>query len=505
MKIIDWKLIHHTINTGDVVILQKHISGRKSLFYWQTLIYMGNPRSGISKFKLKHKVNNRWQVVPNYVPKIHHVASLPLWIIWPFSDTEWNTVTQSMPQVWIMGWEYFANDSYIDVTPAGSNPDYIELEIDIPNTDFAFVKYDEFNNFIERQAILPYLEEMVWIDIYMPVAKSIMNHPTGKIWGRKAIVELEQIFKEPTTSYLWDWLMANYIQPNIIYRLQGGDFGTLNNQTDWNAFPLTYCRWPAPRWKFTSQDLMFDTHNAPMYDECLLSIGQLLNFVYHPTSNDDTIPTDFYIGITPRASSEEIEYIADLQSWTIVQARTHQSISVSPDFWRLRTNVSDFIGDYMMSVTSEGQSPTRITFQNTAEMLRHMQQGPLQPAITVEYDLKIGDIVYIKHEMLGNKFHRKNKEYTVISYWGNDSSDNQIYRIQPSSKKTFNSEWTIEMRSKHLFKAEKITKRKFVLERDFWKYKAGQSFSKEELIQIFGKFQDARDPFILNKLYICAE
>lgn len=48
-----------------------------------------------------------------------------------------------------------------------------------------------------------------------------------------------------------------------------------------------------------------------MYDECLMSIGQLLNFIYYPTSNDDTMPTDFYIGTTHRASSEDVEYIAE--------------------------------------------------------------------------------------------------------------------------------------------------------------------------------------------------
>lgn len=513
MKIIDWKLIHHTISPGDVVVLQKHISGRKSLFYWQTLIYMGNPRSGISQFRLKHKVNNRGQVVPRYVPKMHHIASLPLWISWPFGDTEGNTVEQAMPSIWIMGWEYFAQDSYTDVTPTDSNPDYIELDIDIPNTDFAFTKYLDFNDFIERQGILTYLQEMTWIEIFMPVAKTIVHSPTAKVWGRKATVELEQVFREPTTSYLWNWPMANYRQVNMIYKLQSGDFGNLNTQTEWNAFPLTYCRWEAPRGKFTSQDLIFDTHNTPMYDECLMSIGQLLNFIYYPTSNDDTMPTDFYIGTTHRASSEDVEYIAEWESWTIVQARTHQSRSVSPDFPRFRANLwrpvpvddSYFISNYTLSSVEEGQAPpTRGTFQSTAEMLRHMQQVQ-QPQIPLEYDLQIGDIVYIHPDQIGNKFHRKNREYTVLTYYGTDSSNNQIYKIQPSSKKTFNWEWAIEMRAKHLVKAEKIAKRKFILAKDFGKYKAGETFNRDELIQIFGKFQDARDPFILNKLYICAE
>lgn len=77
--------------------------------------------------------------------------------------------------------------------------------------------------------------------------------------------------------------------------------------------------------------------------------------------------------------------------------------------------------------------------------------------------------------------------------------------MQPANKKTINWEGTINMRSDQLTKAEKITKRKFTLGADFWKYKKWQSFTKDELVQIFGKFQDARDPFILNQLYICAE
>lgn len=56
-----------------------------------------------------------------------------------------------------------------------------------------------------------------------------------------------------------------------------------------------------------------------------------------------------------------------------------------------------------------------------------------------------------------------------------------------------------------LIPVEKILKRKFELTRKIGKYQQGQVFTKEELVNTFAKFQDAQDPFILNKIYICAE
>mgnify|MGYP006910310289 FL=1 len=483
MKIIDWKLIVHTLNPWHVVVLQKHISGRKSIFYGQTLIYMGNPRSGYSRFRLKRKVTHRWVLAPDgYLPKIHHIASIPLSISWPFGDTQWLTAEQAMPTINIMWWEYFASDSYTDITPENSDPDHIELEIDIPVTDFAFVKYEEFNDFLERQLVARYLNEQNWIEVYMPVEKAVTNSSTSRYWWRTAALELIELFREPTTVHLWHWPMANFTQTSLIYKLQWGSYGNLDPQTEWNVFPITYCRWEAPRGKFTVQDLIFDTHNTPMYDECLLSIWQLINFRYYPASSDDTIPTEYYIGTTPRPSTEEVEYVSEGECWTIVEERRHRTGWVTPDLPRWRANLgrpipaddSYFISNYTLSSVEEGQAPPmRNTFQSTAQMLRDLQQFSPQPAVPVDYDLQIGDTVYIKPEMIGNKFHRKNREYTVLSYWGNDSSNNQVYRIQPSNKKSFNGEWAIEMRSKHIIKAEKIWKRKFSLDREFGKYKEG--------------------------------
>ena len=503
------------MNVGDIVVLQKHISGKKSLFYGQTVIYLGNTSQWISLFRLKRNVNvreNRHRT--DYVPRLHHIVSFPLGINWSFTDPQGRDIGQTMPSIHKMGWEYFAQDSYVDVTPEWEDKDYLELDIEIPTTDFAFIKNQDFNDFIERQRVLQFIEAEPWIELYMPVAKKVSRVP-DMVWGRKATVELEQVFNENTTSYLPNSWMASYFQKDIIYKLHNGDMGNMNVATTGAAYPMTYCRWQAPRGKFTHQELTFDIHNDPAYDECLVSVWQVINFVYYPTlpgypSSEQNIPREFYIGTSPQPASEDVEYISEWESWTIVQARTHQSSAVSPDFPRWRSIRSDdpqtaenFVSTYTLNYDS-GPLPTS-GFNSTSEMLAHitaLKQPSMKP---LKYDLEQWDIVYLNPEHIGNKMHRKYREYIVISFWWNDWAGNQVYKIQPANKKTFNWEWAIEMRAKHLLKAEKITKRKFTLAEDFGKYKAGQTFTRDEMIQIFGKFQDARDPFILNKLYICAE
>ena len=165
--------------------------------------------------------------------------------------------------------------------------------------------------------------------------------------------------------------------------------------------------------------------------------------------------------------------------------------------------LSQFESMYQTLNNGTGEITGRTTFNYQWLWTPTIRINQVNPPAS--YDLTQWDTVYIKEEALWNKFHRKNREYTVLSYIGTNSDNEQVYKIQPTHKKTFNWEWTLDIKSKNLFKAEKVAKRKFILERDFWKYKAGQCFTKDEMIQIFGKFQDARDPFILNKLYICAE
>lgn len=515
MKIIDWKLINHAINVGDAVVIQKHISGKKSMFYWRTLAYAGLTSPNVAKFKMKHRLSVRWDGRrENYNPRMHYPVSFPLGICWQFNDTQGNNVDQVMPTIDFLWSERFANESYMDITPHSEDKDVILLDIEIPLTEFAFIKESEFNDFVERQQIKQFLIDNSWLDIYMPTAKKLQAS-NGVVWWRQSVVELEQIIKEVISVSVGIGPMSNYTQLSVIYRLRNTNLWNIDRSAEWHPFPMNYCRWEAPHWRFTSQELCFDTHNNPNYDEYLVNVGQIINFAYR--QEHEEVPTDFFVGSSARASSEEIEYISQWATYIMLSAREHQSRAAAPDFPRWRT-VSDrdtretaeyFLTTYWLWDVVEGQAPNRISqvaYNNTAQMLRYMQQLRPQPVKQPGgEDLKVWDIVYIKPEALGNKFHRKNREYTVLSYWGNDGWNNEVYRIQPTNKKSFNWEWAIEMRSIHLFKAEKIAKRKFILERDFWKYKAGQSFSKEELIQIFGKFQDARDPFILNKLYICAE
>lgn len=69
----------------------------------------------------------------------------------------------------------------MDITPRSEDPDAILLDIEIPLTEFAFIKESEFNDFIERQQIKQFIMENSWLDIYMPTAKKLQAN-NGVVW-----------------------------------------------------------------------------------------------------------------------------------------------------------------------------------------------------------------------------------------------------------------------------------------------------------------------------------
>lgn len=506
MKIFDWQLISE-LSIWDTIVLQKHISGRKSMFYGKTLVYLGEPGAWYALFKMVHKVSTRgnrhWT---SYEPEMHHLASVPLSMSGAKIDTIWDQVLPYGNSIKLFWTERNTNDFYKDITIPGQHDDYIELQIEIAKSDFAFIKTKDFKDFLIRQKILNLINREVITEILMPVAKRLRWESAG-VYTRKATVELEQEFQENVITFIPELGPISYYQPVIIYKLHNWNFWDISNELEWQAQPLTFVKNTDPQARMTWHKLLFNLHNNPLYDECLVDVGQVINFTYYPTlpwyweDSSTALPTKYWVLNKELTSSEDIEYVSQHESWTIVRP-TVQNTEESTE----GPTLSQFERMYedLNNTTSVGDFTTGTSTLPYQALYRHtVNITPITPPAS--YDLTQWDTVYIKEEALWNKFNRKNREYTVLSYIGTNSDNEQVYKVQPTNKKTFNWEWSLDIRSKSLFKAEKILKRKFILEKDFWKYKAGQCFTKDEMIQIFGKFQDARDPFILNKLYICAE
>lgn len=513
MKIIDWHLIQHVLPPGGMVVLQKAISGRKSVFCWRTVMFLGIHGTK-ALFQFQQHIYPRDSSDPDYEPTMYYLASYPSAITWVLKAEDGELVKDWVNRNLSLGHELFAREQYWNIQHPAESENSLKIQIEIDLSDFAFIKHNDFKQFVEKTNIKRALQLDSWIDLPFRTAKKIKEEIQQQledgykyIYGRNATFELEQIFNDSTQTTSNDYnLYTPYVNTVCIYKLHNTYLWQLQDLTEWNSLPLVYSK--STSWTCLPAEERFAKNNSPALDECAIDLWQIVNFVY-PTMEWDweqIVPSEFILGWTLVQSSEEVFYMDHhWEQRIIVQPRLHHAPEVSSEYgtWSTMT----------FTTTSNNTRPYVVINNNGG-----MEWGSLDQAMTqlinshanksnmpAKLDLAPWDIVYIKNEKLWSKYMRKNREYTVLAFIWMSGNSQQIYKIQAYNKKNINSEWSIEVSSENLTKIEKVTKRKFTLVKDFGKYKAGESFTKDELVQIFWKFQDARDPFILNKLYTCAE
>lgn len=515
MKIIDWNLIQHVLSPWDVCVLQKSIRWQKSVFSGRPVIYLWL-HEWMARF---HYKQNIWVRENNsgdwHIPKMYYPASIPLWVRWAFKNMNRDSVLETVPPIKDFWKETYAWEQYVNLN---TNPDIdesVNFLIDILLQDFWFVKFEEFKEFLTRQRVMAKISENPWLPVYLPCARETVqtdsyNEPQ-KVWWRISIMELELVFQDRTTVVEDDLNMSiSYNNQVLIYKMQNGRLWTLENNLRWDIKPCVY-DYSTRNSKIYAWEEVFATTHNPRHDECCIDIWQIINFTYPNTTNfsfeNDDMPTEFCVWDLYMPTSEVIEYV--LPHWEnimLAYPRTHQSNMATPVYSAADFGTSVRFGQSIPGHTvTSNSSGNEMTWSLEPTLANIIARKNINLHTPEKFDLAIWDIVYFKDNKIGNKYHRKNREYVVMTFYWMNWANEQVYKIQPATKKNINQEWAIDAASVNLVKVDKVTKRKFTLIKDFGKHKAGESFTKDELVQIFWKFQDARDPFILNKLYTCAE
>ena len=514
MKIIDWNLIQHVLTPWDVCVLQKSIRWQKSVFSGRPVIYLWL-HDWMARF---HYKQNIWVRENNsgdwHIPKMYYPASIPLGVRRAFKtiDRDQNVldIVPPIKDFWkeTYAWEQYQNNNInIDIDES------MNFTIDIILQDFWFIKFEEFKEFLARQKVFLKLSETPWLSVYLPCSRETSNvdsyHPDDpqRIWWRNATLELELVFQDRCTVAEYELNMSvSYNNQVLIYKMQNGNFWVSENSLRWDVKPCVY-DWTRWEWKIYAWEEVFVKKHNPRHDECCIDIGQIINFTYPNTHDyiftDQDTPTEFALWNVYMPTSEVIEYILpDWDNIILAYPRRHQSEEATAVYWP-----GDFQRPVRFTTTTSSTFTTwnGMTWSLEPTFAEMIASKNIKPNVPEKYDLDVWDIVYFKPDKIGNKYHRKNREYVVVTFYWMNWANEQVYKIQSATKKNINQEWTIDVASVNLIKSDKVTKRKFTLVKDFGKYKAWESFTKDELVQIFWKFQDARDPFILNKLYTCAE
>lgn len=532
MKIIDWKLINHALSPGSIVVLQKHISGRKSIFSGCKVVYLGTENNNTAKFDIKRNVSARNSRLGDYVAKMHQLASFPIVTGWTIPNNEWTLINCEDEPNYRFWKETIASETFEEMMWTEWHRDSIHYVIRLHMDSFAFVQENHWDEFIQRHRVDDRIREAWWLDTYFP---SATKHWDRNIWSHETGIELGQIMWNSEAYYRNDFWWITVRDAFVIMNFHETRLRIRERRSpiQVSAHPLTYPARTRPGTRLDIGHVQFDTHNNSSIDEAICSLGQLISFTYLQTmpqsySASTSTPVRFCIGTGECNLREPIEYINQTGDIDILgvpydsQARSaprfsYSDSSIQAAAQRMTDNIWEravygtSIGGFRATTTTTSSNWGFYQLQvdnsedmNTSEILRMAQQRN-QLSSDEQLDYNQWELVYIKPEFLWMKMHRKNREYVVMGYYGTDNNWTQVFTVQPANKKSINGEWTINIKSNQLFKADKVTKRKFQLAADFGKYKKWQVFTRDEMIQIFGKFQDARDPFILNQLYICAE
>lgn len=509
MKIIDWRLIAHAVWIWDTVVIQKHISGKKSIWTGVSAKFVGLEDEGEKAvFTIEYDIAPR-PMHSDYKNRIYNLASIPL-------SRDFKVNADDGDGVWFPIWRSI--DTLWDESPATEftqqigdfTSDRICKKVSIHLDTFAFVQQSEYYDFLHRHKVesriasSEYIGENNEFSTLFPGASHATNlNHQDYLWFKRSIIK-------PTT-------IVTCTDHDIRRRICIAEYHSIvSEQAHFRSVLWAYA-YPIvidtkTRWTQLGIDaLKIATQNAPAEDEVMFEVWQAVNIPYvkDEISGSGFLQLrSFLVGVNEVTAKEEIIYIDFAWDRHLLVVPIVEASAESPRRWFSTftydmadsMSTSDVLStaDLLRAVTN-GSS---VTFQIPRNQSRTTIWQPSEPQ-----KFNIGDIVYLNQQNINAwKAYRKNREYVVNSYFWTNSYGKQVYWVQPANKKSIN--WwdgTLQLDEWMFYKAEKVTKRKFVLAADFGKYKKGQIFTRDEMVSIFGKFQDARDPYILNKLYICAE
>lgn len=480
------EIIHQWVN---VVLMQSH-SGKRSIFAWMSATYIWWTNE-TSKFLIAKKAT--FEATRQAI----HVPTIPSNFIWHALETNMNgriasKISEDSIYMSVLKTNK-ARESYRLKEYRDTEIHSLYIELTIINEDFSFTPIEHFNRLVNENDILNILRNKQIISAETISAKQLTSERWDVFWTWFSKVTpayikgVAHIINEQTS-----WLEGEVLQDKyyLVWTFKEPNF--VNNEISWTDKIMPADIIPRMPWITVWIDNLKinETYKKEWWDSIIMEIWQLINISLTRTNQS------IKIWWATRNIRTPISYINERRETTHV---------ITPDIQPTQTlreeNYSTFTYTPNTRLGADYEFITELMSQQQEQIRQESQ-----PQQQIHHELEIGQIVYIKPGTIqASKMTRRNKEYYVHSLSTIDSKGREFYNILPATKKNFNQEQYIQIDSKLLVKAEKVTKRKFVLQKDFWKYKAGTVFTREELVSVMWKFQDARDPFILNKLYTCAE
>lgn len=399
------------------------------------------------------------------------------------------------------------------------------IEVSMPETRFSFIELQAFNNFIEEENIV---DKVFWWarrnsednHYIVPESTFIRNIVSDEI-------SIEEVWDTDDLLIYEGAVIATHSHGSPTVTSTWKEYIVWWETTDKNIYPVVYntkLTTPINCYPYTSA---YDIYSARTKEKHKVSIhlGQIINFLTQRRRQNmwqiqRTLAAET---VTVAGSRVRLEHtlikrvLNDGWMQTICWPRDEifpvedmgisdqeASTTVRINMWdmqattRFGTSISVGTGEYYQIQDTDG----------TEEFLRQYipQYDAYIASKKAEAKYAIWDVILLTpNNTQWNKFVRINREY-VILWTANSPSWEVVYRVVAANKKTINTtDSSMNILESDVIPTWKVTKRKFVLKEDFGKYKAWHTFTRDEMIQVLWKFQDARTPFILNQLYICAE
>lgn len=481
INLFAWTQARYLSPWQDVIIFQSE-NNAHSVFYGRRLTYLSTTDSRIAKFAFKRSMRTEsWNgkvVYPIYLPSNFNGS------LRNADRTSHYNFLSLMPRATER--ERFANESY-EVVEYGN--EQCSIFLSIAEEDFTFMTARDFESYIEvNWDNLPYIWE--WDSLFTQSLwfTSICNSG-DKFWttsGESNVID----------TFTWRWNAQWWYVKN----LRTSYWSYNNNMESYWVIDIRVNR-------TSDQSQAWDivvTEMNPEFDEAFIEIWQLIKFTLNSLEPNRLIimPQNkfrFQTVLKPAYFHLDYVYGTDWEHRMRILAPQEQSENPSARF--------AFTATYWTSISSslsQNDIYRAISSLNEAGYTWPLENNIPAP---VPMKFKTGDIVTADIEWKSHiPFRFKNREWKISGYRGYSNAAKQHqYVLTPHFKKNINKGSDVTAYENELKPVEKILKRKYELARKIGKYKQWQVFTKEELVTTFAKFQDAQDPFILNKIYICAE